>query len=85
MFVSCARLLAKQVARATLRTMSAKRHETNRFSSFQNNAEKRLKAALRLYYSARALKAAALRDRHPDWREEEVNARVREAFLYARS
>ena len=45
----------------------------------------KLKAAERLYYSARQLKAAALRAQHPDWSEETVQRAVREAFLYARS
>lgn len=47
--------------------------------------EQRLQAASRLYHSARELKAAALRARHPDWSEEEIQRAVREAFLYARS
>ena len=45
----------------------------------------KLKAAQRLYWSARALRAAALRMEHPDWTEEEIQSAVREAFLYARS
>ena len=44
----------------------------------------KLKAAERLYYSARQLKAAALRTQHPDWAEEAIRRAVREAFLYAR-
>jgi len=38
-----------------------------------------------LYYSARELKAAAFRARHPEWTEEEIEAKVKEAFLYART
>lgn len=45
----------------------------------------RIEAATRLYWSARRIKAAALRAMHPDWDEERVEADVREAFLYARS
>ena len=39
----------------------------------------------RLYDSARELKAAGLRLQHPDWTEEQVEVRVREIFLYART
>ncbi|HMP72240.1 MAG TPA: hypothetical protein PKE55_03160 [Kiritimatiellia bacterium] len=35
--------------------------------------------------AARKLKAAALRDQHPDWTEEQIQARVKEIFLYART
>ena len=45
----------------------------------------KLKAAERLYHSARQLKAAALRAEHPDWTEEAVRRAVREAFLHSRS
>jgi hypothetical protein len=46
---------------------------------------KKLRAAERLYHSARQLKAAALRVRHPDWTEEAILQAVRQIFLYARS
>lgn len=46
--------------------------------------EQRLATAARLYWSAREIKAAALRTRHPEWTEEQVQRAVREAFLYAR-
>jgi hypothetical protein len=46
--------------------------------------EQKLRAAERLYWSARALKAAALRARHPEWSEAEVQAAVRDAFLFHR-
>jgi hypothetical protein len=45
----------------------------------------KLRAAERLYYSARQLKAAALRAEHPDWTDEAIRQAVREIFLYARS
>jgi hypothetical protein len=45
----------------------------------------KLRAAERLYYSARQLKAAALRAQHPDWSEEAIRRAVREIFLYARN
>lgn len=44
----------------------------------------KLKAAERLYWSARELKAAGLRARHPEWTEADVQRKVREIFLYAR-
>ena len=47
--------------------------------------EKKLDLALRLYHSARELKAAWLRHQHGDWTEQEVMAAVREAFAHARS
>jgi hypothetical protein len=47
-------------------------------------AEK-LRAAERLYWSARQLKAAALRAEHPDWTEEAIQQEVGQIFLYARS
>jgi hypothetical protein len=45
----------------------------------------KLRAAQRLWESARQLKAAGLRMQHPDWTEEQIERAVREAFLYARS
>ncbi len=45
----------------------------------------KLRAAERLYYSARQLKAAALRTQHPDWTDEAIRKAVRDIFLYARS
>ena len=45
----------------------------------------KLRAAERLYYSARQLKAAALRAQHPDWTDEAIHEAVRQIFLYARS
>lgn len=45
----------------------------------------KLRAAERLYWSARQLKAAALRAEHPDWTEEAIQHAVRQIFLYARS
>jgi hypothetical protein len=45
-------------------------------------AEK-LRAASRLYWAARKLKAARLRQQHPDWSEEKVNQRVVRIFKHA--
>ena len=46
--------------------------------------EQKLETAMRLYWSARELKAAALRSFHPDWSEEKIQKAVRHAFLIAR-
>ena len=45
--------------------------------------EQKLNAAMRLYWSARELKAAGFRHFHPDWSEEEIQKSVRYAFLTA--
>ncbi len=47
--------------------------------------EKKLQLLQRLYFSARELKAAELRHRHPDWDEDAIQEKVREIFLYART
>ena len=50
----------------------------------QMTPAEKLRAAERLYISARQLKAAALRAQHPEWTEEAISRAVHEAFLYAR-
>lgn len=45
-------------------------------------AEK-LRAAAALYWTARRVKAARLRQQHPEWTEGEVQQRVKEIFLHA--
>ena len=45
--------------------------------------QQRLRAAFRLYWSARELKAASLRAFHPELSEADIKARVRDCFLYA--
>lgn len=45
--------------------------------------DERWQEALRLNASARALKAAGLRSRHPDWSEKRIQDEVRKIFLYA--
>jgi hypothetical protein len=47
--------------------------------------EQRWRAARQLYWSARRLRSAFLRDRHPDWSEDQVQREVRGVFLHARS
>ena len=46
---------------------------------------KKLELSARLYSSARELKTAAIHQQHPLWTEKEVNNKVREIFLYAKS
>lgn len=47
--------------------------------------EKRWELAAQLYWTARELKASALRAEHPDWTESQVAAEVRRLFLHART
>ena len=47
--------------------------------------EQRLKAAMRLDWSARRLKAAWLRRQNPDWTEDRVQKEVTEIFKNART
>lgn len=42
--------------------------------------EQKLRAAERLYWSARELKAASFRHQHPEWTEDQVKKAVRDAF-----
>jgi hypothetical protein len=42
----------------------------------------KLKSMSSLYWGARRLKAAWLRDQHPDWSEERIQKEVREIFMY---
>ena len=43
----------------------------------------KLRTAFQMYWGARRLKAARLRQQHPDWTEEQVQQRVKEIFMYA--
>lgn len=45
----------------------------------------KLKLSMRLYWSARRLKAAWLRKQHPGWTEEQVQTEVTEIFKHART
>ena len=67
-----------------LQSDSAMKPEVQRVLQAMTPAQK-LRAAERLYYSARQLKAAALRAEHPDWTDEANRLAVREIFLHARS
>lgn len=46
--------------------------------------QEKLRAAQQLYWSARALKEAALRYEHPDWSDAQIARAVRTAFLLHR-
>ena len=43
----------------------------------------KLRAASQLYWAARKIKAARLRQQHPGWSEEQVQQRVKEIFMHA--
>lgn len=45
--------------------------------------EQKWRTAFGMYWSARKLKAAAIREQHPDWSEEKVLQRVKEIFMHA--
>ena len=46
---------------------------------------RRLRLAEQLYWSARKMKAAGLRNQHPDWPPQRVEAEVRAIFSHART
>lgn len=43
----------------------------------------KLRTAFQLYWGARKIKAARLREQHPDWSEETVQQQVKEIFKNA--
>jgi hypothetical protein len=45
--------------------------------------EQKLRTATLLYWSAGKIKAARLREIHPDWTEDQVQETVRRIFLHA--
>ena len=47
--------------------------------------EQKLNLSIQLYWSARELKKAALRKFHSDWSEEQIESKVKDIFLYART
>jgi hypothetical protein len=49
------------------------------------SGQERLRAAERLYWSARKLKAAGVRSKHPNWPETRVDAEVRRVFCDGRT
>jgi hypothetical protein len=49
------------------------------------SGEDRLRVAERLFWLARKMKAAGVREQHPDWPEARVDEEVRRIFLNART
>ncbi len=49
------------------------------------SAQQKLETAAAIYYSARQLKSAWLRQLHSEWSDQKVEQAVREAFINARS
>lgn len=47
------------------------------------SGEDRIKAGMQLYWTARKVKAARLRQLHPTWTEEQIDREVRNIFLHA--
>ncbi len=47
--------------------------------------DEKLRLSEKLYFEARRLKADWLRQIHPDWSREQIENKVREIFLHARS
>jgi len=47
------------------------------------SGEQKLRSAMALYWTARKIKAARLRELHPDWSEDQVQAEVKRIFLHA--
>lgn len=47
------------------------------------SGEEKLRTAAKMWWTARNLKAAFLRQQHPDWTEEEVEEQVKKIMLYA--
>ena len=54
-----------------------------RFKSM--TSEQKLELSLELYYSAKELKRSWLRTQHKDWTDTQVEDKLREIFLYART
>jgi hypothetical protein len=67
----------------TLHGEAMERIQADRFSAM--SPTEKLEAALRLYHSARELKAAWVRSQNPLFNEAQVQRMVRESFLYART
>jgi len=51
----------------------------------QMTPQQKLEVAMNLYYSARELKSAWIRQLHEDWSDQQVEEAVREVFVNARS
>ena len=47
------------------------------------SGEQKLQTSFALYWEARRVKAARLREQHPDWSEGQIEQRVKEIFMHA--
>jgi len=54
-------------------------------SSKRLTPEKKLMLSLNLYYSAKELKASALKSLYPKLSDKDIKEKVRKSFLYAKS
>ena len=63
--------------------MKTKQVAKARFKDF--SPQKKLELSMRLYYSAREIKIAALKHFHPDWNEEKIESEVKKIFMNART
>ncbi len=62
---------------------NARAHQLEIFRRMQ--PAERLHLAMRLYWSARDLKTAFLRQKYPEWSEQKLKDEVRRIFLHART
>ena len=62
------------------------KNDSNKISRFKNfSPEKKLFLSLELYWSARKLKSASLKALNPELPDIEIEKKLKEVFLYARS
>lgn len=47
------------------------------------SGEEKLRTAAKMWWTARNLKAAFLRQQYPDWTEEKIEEKVKKIMLYA--
>jgi len=47
------------------------------------SGEQKLRTSFALYWEARKVKSARLREQYPDWSDEQIEQRVKEIFMYA--
>jgi len=57
--------------------------EKNRFKKF--SPQKKLDLSMQLYYSAKELKRATLKQFHPEWNDTKIDKEVKRIFLHART
>ena len=47
------------------------------------SGRRKLQTSFSLYWEARRLKAARLREQHPEWTDAQIEQRVKEIFMHA--